>query len=127
MKEQNKTAEKMNKDKLLKELSKFTGTQKYYKSTFGRLKLTDGIDFLRNEANCYWLIDIIESYQDKLRNTPFQIWTLKVNPDKSAVVACKEDTGQPNLIEQKLEYTDFPLDEIEVYCIDGVVLLPSEY
>ena len=108
-------------------LGSFIGTTKYYRSGFGTLHLTEGIHYLRETANCYWLIDIVESYQPMLTDVPFQIWTLKVNEDESALVTCKEDSDQPCLVKQEIEYTDFPLDEIEFYCIDGVVLLKSEY
>lgn len=112
---------------LVEDLGEFIGSENYYKSSFGRLKLTDGINYLRNKVDCYWLIDIVESYQDKLKEVPFQLWRIEVKSDKTAVVSCKEDTGKPNLVKQKLEYTDFPLKEFEFYCIDGVVLLKSEY
>jgi hypothetical protein len=112
---------------LQQELQNFTGTTQYHKSTFDKLLLTDGIQYLREKGKCYWLIDIVESYQRKLKNIPFQLWTLEVNEDQTAVVICKEDTNTPVLVRQKIGYTDFPLDKIEFYCIDGVVLLKSEY
>jgi len=46
---------------------------------------------------------------------------------------CKRDSGEPNLVEQRIEYTDFPLPEYEFYVIhDGgsnppVALLKGEY
>lgn len=112
---------------LEEELDQFTGTTKYYGSTFGRLNLTEGVHYLREKANCYWLIDIIESYQPELKDVPFQIWGIKVNEDKTATVYCKEDSDRKPIVTQKLEYTDFPLKEFELYCIEGVVLLKSEY
>lgn len=118
----------MEENKQLKEdLNHFTGTEKYYASSFGGLKLTDGIHYLRETANCYWFIDIIESYQHKLKDIHFQLWKIVVNDDRTAVVTCIEDIDQPNLVKQELQYTDFPLKEFECYCIDGVVLLKSEY
>jgi hypothetical protein len=109
------------------ELNQFIGTTQYYPSSFGKLNLTDGVQYLREKGNCYWFIDIIESYQPKLRNVGFQIWGISVNEDKTATVYCKEDTNRKPLITQKLEYADFPLDDFELYCIDDVVLLKSEY
>lgn len=112
---------------LEEELSQFTGTTKYRRSTFGRLNVTDGVHYLREKAKCYWLIDIIESYQPELKGVDFQIWGIKVNNDKTAMVYCKEDSDKEPIVTQKLEYTDFPLDYFELYCIDNVVLLKSEY
>jgi hypothetical protein len=43
----------------------------------------------------------------------------------------KEDSDRPILIEQKFDYTDFPLAEMKMYLIDDgenkVLILPSEY
>ncbi|MDA2934976.1 hypothetical protein MYX82_11635, partial [Acidobacteria bacterium AH-259-D05] len=79
------------------------------------------------EAECYWLIDIVASYQPKLKQVPFQLWELEVEKDNPGVVTVREDSGKPALISQEIPYTDFPLEKIQLYCIDGVLLLPSEY
>ena len=107
-------------------LKNFTGTQCYYRNFTG-LKYTDGIRYLAEKTGAYWFIDLVGSYQYMLKDKPFQVWTLTVNDDKTGVVTCKEDTNEPVIVEQKLEYTDFPLKTFECYCIDGVLLLKSEY
>jgi len=112
---------------LEEQLSQFIGTTQYHPSSFGRLNITDGVNYLREEVGCHWLIDIIESYQHKLKNISFQIWGIRVYEDKSAMVYCKEDTDEAPIVTQYLNYTDFPLEHFELYCIDGVVLLKSEY
>ena len=112
---------------LEEQLLQFTGTEEYHHSSFGQIQLTDGADYLREKAKCSWLVDLIESYQSKLGHEEFQIWGVKVNEDQSATVYCKADSDQPNIIEQKVEYTDFPLKEYEVYLANNVLLLKSEY
>ena len=112
-------------------LDQFHGTEHYYKHFTG-LKYTDGIKYLADKTNCYWFLDIIASYQmdEKVKSCHFQIWTLKLNKSGSlvdAVVTMKEDTYEPDKVSQEILHTDFPLDEIEVLCIDGVILLKSEY
>ena len=107
-------------------LDQFTGTSQYYKHFTG-LFYTDGILYLLDKARCHWFVDIIASYQYKLKDVHFQIWKLEVREDSSALVTMKEDTGKPAIVSQAISHTDFPLDEIEVYCIDNVVLLKSEY
>jgi len=113
---------------LEKELRQFIGTIHYYKHFTGLL-FTDGVKHLAERAGAFWLIDLIASWQGKQRvkSCPFQIWELKVNGDRTATVTMKEDDGEPYKVKQKIEYTDFPLSEIKLYCIDGVLLLPSEY
>lgn len=111
------------------DLSGFTGTEQYYRSTFGKLKLTDGVHYLRTKGNCFWLIDIIESYQNKLKNQEFQVWKLRLNENSEADVYC-EDGNDKCLIHQELQYTDFKeqtgLVYIELWVENGVVMLPSE-
>ena len=125
----------MSPETLKNSLAHFYGTERYHRWSilFKKHVLTDGAHFLAENAECYWLMDLIASYAAKLKNEEFQLWTLKVNNQK-AVVTC--DDGNRNiLVTQKIECTDFPLDEIQLYCllgsIDGVnpqwvILLPSE-
>jgi len=47
-------------------------------------------------------------------------------PDNRAVVEVS-DGNDKILLEQKIEFTDFPLDSIVLWKVDDVVLLPSEY
>ena len=107
------------------ELRHFTGTQHYYQN-FNGLLYTDGIQHLAERAGSYWLIDLVGSYQPRLR-AGFQVWRLKVKEDKSALVTMIEDDGEPVRVSQELPFTDFPLKEFEFFCIDGVMLLKSEY
>ena len=56
----------------------------------------------------------------------FQVWKLTVHPDRSATLTC--DDGNDNIVfTKKIEYTDFPLDEITLYFANNVIHLPSEY
>ena len=82
-------------------------------------------------GGAYWLIDAISSYQHKdlggVMKIPFQVWTLKVTKDRTAVLEMREDSNKPVLVKQVLHYTDFPLPEITMWVADGVLHLPSEH
>ena len=104
------------------DLTQFTGTENYYKHWLG-IVYTDGVKYLAEKAQAYWLIDAIASYR---RSEPFQIWSLDVK-GRQAVLTMVEDTGRPELVRQEIGYTDFPIDSIKLYLIDKVLLLPSEY
>ena len=119
-------------------LAHCTGTEGYhYNAMFGKnFVYTDGLKFLIEAAECYWLLDAIFSYK---RTEDFQLWKLEVMGDNSAVLTMKEDTDCPNLVEQKIHHTSFPLDEIEFYAINDhncngeygdvhvVLMLKTEY
>lgn len=123
-------------------LAQFTGTEKWtrWSALFPKMVLTEGAKYVAENAGAagaYWLMDAIASYQpelqkkDALRNAQF--WELTVRPDKSAVLECLEDVGIPPAITQNIDYTDFDLPKIRLYCMpaDGngiyTILLPSEY
>jgi len=112
------------------DLDQFTGTENYYPSSFGSLNLTDGIQFLREKANCYWLIDIVESVQHMPKvkaNNSFLVWMIEVCEDKSWKVSAWEDLPGECVYIQEGSYTDFPFDQFEFYQEGNVLLLKSEH
>jgi hypothetical protein len=114
------------------ELAQFTGTTQWYKHWLKRFVYTDGVKYLAEQGNAYWLIDAIASHQTKqlledqmLRE--FQIWTLKVNlEEKTATLVCERDTDD-TVLTQDIDFTDFPLAEVKLYLTEGVLMLTSEY
>ena len=124
-------------EELTANLAQFTGTEQYHRYWFGISHLTDGVKYLADTAKCYWLLDAIGSYQPELKRHPderlqqMQFWTLKVNADKSVVLTCVADSGEPPVVTQQFEWTDFPLPEIQIWIgAEGktkIALLPSEY
>jgi len=112
------------------DLSNYYGTMEHFGHWTGRLKFTDGIQYL-NTNGAGWLVDAIASYQGEIalrtqEMREFQLWNLKLDGKGGAVLTCQEDCATPNVVEQKIEYTDFPFD-ITLYVEGGVLLLPSEH
>ncbi len=122
----------MNTYEIKRALRQFTGTESYHKHLFpgkSPILLTDGCDFIRNECKAWWLFDAILSYQCEkiLRNVNFQIIELRQNmKDLSWLLTIHEDSNLKPLISQRIEFSDFPLDYLKLYVIQGIVLLPSE-
>jgi len=109
-------------------ISHATGTEAYHRfSPFPFFPVaTDGVIAVAEAAGCYWFLDIIGSYQlDKQLDPHFQVWKLVVNHEDSTAVASGYN-GTTLIITQEIPYTDFPLDKLELYVMDGIVLLPSE-
>lgn len=117
-----------NANELLSELSQFTGTtQWFYHPLFSKYRYTDGIRFLAKEAECYWLLEYIFSNQmiAEIKATEFQVWKIFVK-DEAATI--KVEDGNKNIVKEfKIAFTTFPIAELTVWFIDGVLLLPSEY
>jgi hypothetical protein len=108
------------------DLNQFTGTEMYFRHWTGRLLYTDGIKHLADRGGAHWLIDAIASYQMDRRVTDnpmlcaTQFWKLTV-VDGRGTLTCVEDSGRPPVIVQEIEFTDFPLDEVEVWVERGGV------
>jgi hypothetical protein len=84
------------------------------------------------------LMDCIASHQPELLEKhdwakQCQFWHLQVHEDKSATLTCRQDSGYDPAVTQEIPWTDFDLDEIQIWCMplgDGkhfCLLLPSEY
>lgn len=108
------------------ELKQFCGTENYYQHAF-RMRYTDGVKYLAEVCECYWLLDIVASYQFKkrVRAAKFQVYSLKVKDDEGLLTI--QDGNGNKLGSQKILFTDFPLESILLYYISGICLLPSEY
>jgi len=124
----------INPTKLQNELAQFTGTEKYHRFSplFRTVLLTDGAKHLAESCQCYWLMDIVGSVQTikKVKSEPMQVFKLTTKNSKGNVVV--EDGNNNVLYKQKLDFTDFPLSEITIWCMDGgdgnkIIMLPSEY
>ena len=103
-----------------------------------RLVFTQTVGKIREMADCFWLIDVIASYQSKLMQQPFQVWKFACNTElKLGTVTCEDGNGN-EIVRQEIEYTDFPLDEITLWAELGgygsednwtpamVLMIPSE-
>ena len=111
-------------------LGEFMGSFQYHTHRIGKLclDLTDGCNYVRNEAQAYWLFDAILSHQitNMISKHEFQVWRLKQQKNKTWKLSC-EDGNRKVLIVQDIEYSDFPIQEITIWMINGVALLPTEY
>lgn len=121
----------MEAKEITKALNCFQGTFQYYEHKMPndlKLLLTDGCDFLRKECEAYWLFDSVLSFQlnQNIRETKFQVWKIRKQDDNTYFLSC-EDGNKDVLAAQHIEFSDFPLEEVTIFLVDGVAMLPSEY
>ena len=126
-------------------LSQFGGSEEYHRLSplHGKLVATDGVAWLAEKADAYWLVDAIAAWQptaqkdEMLRN--FQLWTLTKNRadhqhPQGARLTCWRDTDN-EAFHRDMEFTDFPLDGIRLYACSGeyggrpviILMLTGEY
>lgn len=124
------------------ELQQFTGDLERYRSALNsRLLYTPGVKFLADAAGAYWLIDAVGGwliaplYRVAVREDErigwLHFWKLTVHSDQSALLTARVDADEPPFITQKIAFTDFCLDEIDLWCAyDGAywtLYLPREH
>lgn len=119
------------KDEILAELPNFYGTENYHQwsALFRNFVLTDGAKYIAEECGAYWLMDAVASHLSSYKDEGFVVAKFQ------AIVGGWElgitDGNEHSLVTQRIEFTDFPLDEITLYVVKQddlwVVLLPSEY
>ena len=112
------------------DLRQFTGSEHWYRHALNRKVLfTDGAKYVADQGGAYWLLDEIALAQvgrREVRAEEFQVWTLKVNADRSALLTC--DDGNGNAVFQKvIPFTDFPADAITLWFANNTIYLPSEH
>tara|TARA_R100000315_G_C5235508_1_gene147342 strand:- start:3280 stop:3702 length:423 start_codon:yes stop_codon:yes gene_type:complete len=130
-------------------LKKFWCTTQYHRHGLS-LPYTDGVKYLIDNAEAYWLVDAI-SIQHKFnhdvfddRRQGFTFWKLVKNEDDSCDLTCGDDEiggkfvtfdtpGRPEpysvqpVWEEIIPWTNFPLDEVILWYENGVIILPSEH
>lgn len=101
------------------DLNHFTGSTEFYKHWLGG-QYTEGVLYMADTGGAHWLIDAVYSYQcqKEVKAEEFQLWELKV-VNQTAILTMKRDTNEPEIVQQEIPYTDFPLDYIRLYHIDG--------
>lgn len=109
------------------DLAHFTGSEQWYRHALMRnIMYTEGVQYLAEKAQAYWLIDKVATLQHvpKIRAHEFQSWKLVVT-NNTATLTCSVDDVV--LHSEHITFTDFPLDEIELWVEGNVILLPSEH
>lgn len=112
-------------------LDHFHGTEIWFRHPlFSRILWTEGVEYLREHAECNWLIDFIAGEQhtsEVIKREPFQEWKLVRDAEgNGATLTC--DDGNRNIVfTRRIDYTDFPLKEVRLWFCDNVLMLPNEY
>jgi hypothetical protein len=120
----------VNKEEFKKSLEQFTGSMQLYEHRISDyfMTMTEGVKYVVEEVNAYWLADLILSYQwnAKVCHEEFQVWTLLKQKDESWTITCT-DGNDRFILRQDISYSDFPLEIFRLWVVKGTIMLPSEY
>ena len=90
---------------------------------------TDGAKHVADAGGAYWLLDEIvlaQRYQKKVAAEEFQSWTLAVDLARhTATLTCDDGNGN-SVFTKAIEYTDFPLERVNLWVENNTIYLPSE-
>lgn len=105
----------------------FTGTSGYHLYLAGAV-LTDGVKHLADEYQCYWFLDQIAERRLGHPKESFQVWSLKRTASGSNAFKITATDGNHNVLETiDIPFSDFKAGEVDIWVVDDVMLLPSEY
>lgn len=110
-------------------LDQFTGSVDFFRhSLMPSIVYTEGVKYMADEGGAHWLVDKIATLQldPKVKPEEFQVWRLMRRSNNTAYLAC-EDGNHKEVYRELIDYTDFPLDEIELWYVNQTIMLPSEY
>lgn len=114
------------------ELAHCTGTTCYRRFGITRAVATDGAIRMAELCGAYWLLDAIASHIPNAKKLcgPFdmQFWKFTVNmADRNGILSVSDGNCEFREV-QKIEYTDFPLSEIQIRVgfeeVEGGALIP---
>ena len=115
-------------------LQYFTGTEMFYQIPLLRTRFTDGLKYLSEVAECFWLITDASIIAKSLMNRSefITIDFKRMSEDKQDYTGYEAEIiysdGNSNVLEtHRYNSTDFPLDELRMFFVNDTLMLPSEY
>ena len=115
-------------------LQHFHGTEMFYSIPLLRTRFTDGLKYLSEVAECFWLITDTSVIAKSLKNrSEFITIDFKRLPKEQQDLTGYEaeiiytDGNDTILEKQGYHITDFPLDELRLFFVNNTLMLPSEY
>lgn len=125
---------KMEADEIRERLEYFTGTEMYYLIHLTRTKFTDGLKYLVNVTDCFWLImDVSIAAKCLMEQSSFiTIDYKKLSREEQDAKGYEAEIiysdGNDNILEKHgYRVTDFPLDKLRLFFVNDTLMLTSEY
>jgi len=115
-------------------LQHFHGTEMFYSIPLLQTRFTDGLKYLSEVAECFWLITDTSVIAKSLINRSefVTIDFRRLSKEKQDYTGYEAEIiytdGNDNILEKHgYRATDFPLDELRLFFVNNTLMLPSEY
>lgn len=108
--------------------SHFIGSETVHPHWLTGMWMTDGAKAVAEEQKCFWLLDIIASHQltQGVAGEYFQVWQLLRQKEEIFEVRCDDGNGR-TLASQRVISPGFAHSWLTLWCVDGIMMVPSEY
>ncbi len=115
-------------------LQYFMGTEMFYQIPLIRTRFTDGLKYLSEVAECFWLITDASVIAKSLMNRSefVTIDFKRLSEEKQDYTGYEAEIiysdGNDTILEKHgYRATDFPLNELRLFFVNDTLMLPSEY
>jgi hypothetical protein len=115
-------------------LQHFHGTEMFYSIPLLQTRFTDGLKYLSEVAECFWLITDTSVIAKNLMNRSefVTIDFRRLSKEKQDYTGFEAEIiytdGNDNILEKHgYRVADFPLDELRLFFVNNTLILPSEY
>ncbi|EKF54001.1 hypothetical protein I215_14773 [Galbibacter marinus] len=115
-------------------LQHFHGSEMFYQIPLIHTRFTNGLKYLANVAECFWLITDVSVIAKSLLNRSHFITIdfKRLSEEEQDYTGYEAEIiysdGNGNIFEiHRYNFTDFPLDELRLYFVDNTLMLTSEY
>ena len=78
--------------------------------------LTDGTQYLAEQAGCYWIMDAVSSHLVEIGTQDWFVLVLIEVEDHEAILLYEDGNGR-ELARRAIPYTDFPLANLTLYAV----------
>jgi len=116
------------------QLAQFHGTEQFFKIPLIKTRFTQGIKYLAESTDCYWLVTDASVVAKSLLNrsyfitVDFRKMEVKEKQSKGYDALIVYSDGNGNVLERQYYHaTDFPLDSLRLFFVQNTLMLPSEY
>ena len=112
---------------LRNELRHFTGSEQFYRPMINRNAMyTEGVQHFAEKAGAYWLLDILFTQPEIVRQgVEFAAITLEVKDDTAVLTVT--DGNKHTVYTRSIKYTNCPEGTWKFFMADLVLMLCSEY
>ena len=124
----------MQSKQIQEHLKQFCGSETVYTIPMLKTRYTEGVKYLAEAANCYWLVTdaAVITKSIKPKSSFLVIYFKRFSEElqerlhKEAQITYADGNGTI-LFQQDYEITDLPLDELRLFFVDDMLMLPNEY